>query len=93
MPTLSIGDCIGWCGIALIGVQTAILGWAFVAFVLVLGVTTTCVAREIAYRASERQERARLLEQAKAQHAAWLAGDDDWGVYGISPIATTERVA
>lgn len=38
----------------------------------------------------ERREWLRLHEQANKQHAAYLAGDDDWGVYGISPTAPTE---
>jgi hypothetical protein len=49
--------------------------------------------QHVALWLAERREWARLLEQAETQHAAWMAGDDDWGVYGISPIATTERVA
>jgi hypothetical protein len=39
----------------------------------------------------ERRERERLIAEADRQHAAWKAGDDDWGVYGVSPLASTER--
>jgi dihydrodipicolinate synthase/N-acetylneuraminate lyase len=54
--------------------------------------TIPAVQEALAWR-DERAEHARLLREAQRQHAAWLAGDDDWGVYGISPTAPTERAA
>jgi hypothetical protein len=63
-----------------------------VGFFLALAVLLTipAVQEALAWR-SELRERARLVREAERQHAAWLAGDDDWGVYGISPTAVTVR--
>jgi hypothetical protein len=69
------------------------LHWLAGPFFAAAALMAVVSAQNVALWLAERQEWARLLEQAKAQHAAWMAGDDDWGVYGISPIATTERVA
>ena len=56
--------------------------------VLALALLAVVVAGlKIDHRRSQRQEQARLIADAEAQHAAWRAGDDDYAVHGrYAPI-------
>jgi ABC-type transport system involved in cytochrome bd biosynthesis fused ATPase/permease subunit len=44
--------------------------------------TMVIVGQRIDVRRSERQERARLADDAQRQHAAWVAGNDQYAVHG-----------
>jgi hypothetical protein len=66
------------------------LHWLAGPFLAAAVLGSVITAQKIDLWLTERRERAFLIEQAELQHAAWLAGDDDWGVYGISPVADTE---
>jgi ABC-type transport system involved in cytochrome bd biosynthesis fused ATPase/permease subunit len=44
--------------------------------------TVVIVGQRIDVRRSERQERARLADDAQRQHAAWVAGNDQYAVHG-----------
>lgn len=87
-PTLS--RLFGAAALSFVMLYLISLHWLAGPFLAAAALMAVITAQKVALWLDERREWARLLDECYSQHAAWKAGDDDWGVYGISPIAETE---